>query len=70
MSKKLLPAQAMKKWITSTVAEPCKVALKICERHPSLSNKELVAKCVAAGVSKKTASVRVSRFKSALKKVR
>lgn len=63
MKTPLLPAEARKKWQSSTIANPCKEVVKICERAPTLPNKDLVARCVAAGIAKRTASVRISRWK-------
>lgn len=51
------------KWQTSAAAEPCKVVARICKKSPTLPSKELIARCVKAGVSKNTANVRVCLFK-------
>lgn len=65
MSKKdLIPAEARKAWKNSTCPRPVSIATRICEKYPTKSNQELIALCVAEGVSRSTAAVYVSRFKS------
>jgi len=65
MSKKnLTPYEARKSWKYSTVASPVAIVNRICERYPNKPNRELVAICEHEGVTRSTASVYVSRFKS------
>jgi len=66
-SKDLIPTEARKTWKNSSCPRPVSIVTRICERNPNKSNRELVALCVAEGVSQSTASVYVSRFKSARK---
>ncbi len=66
-NKTILPAEARKTWKNSTVASPVALCKRICEKYPTKAKKELVKLCEEAGVSRTTASVQVSRFKSARK---
>jgi hypothetical protein len=66
-NKELTPAEARKTWQNSTVASPVALCRRICEKYPNKSNKDLIKLCEDAGISRSTASVQVSRFKSARK---